>query len=85
MRASLRISGDKENMRGEAFKRKSLSNLREQRDNNIENNNLLVNSPNMLKNMNTLNLLSLQQHTNQSINMHAKLEELTLQHDSLRK
>ena len=85
MRASLRMSSDKENIKGEAFKRKSLSNLREKTKNNIENNNLLVNSPNTLNRMNTLNFLSLQQHTNQSINMHAKLEELTLQHDSLRK
>jgi hypothetical protein len=79
MRASLRMSSDKENILNDKFKRKSLSNVAGKGGEN--NHNLLqVYSLNEVNRMNHLNLLTSQTHTNQSINMHAKLEELTLQH-----
>jgi hypothetical protein len=73
------MSSDKENMLNEKFKRKSMSNVAGKGGEN--NHNLLqVYSPNEVNRMNHLNLLTSQTYTNQSINMHAKLEELTLQH-----
>ena len=73
------MSSDKENMLNEKFKRKSMSNVAG-KGGETNHNLLQVYSPNEVNRMNHLNLLTSQTYTNQSINMHAKLEELTLQH-----